>query len=102
MYCIIFLCLSVYFIFTGAFNGPINYYRAAFGNASLISKTKINVPTLVIWGDPDMALDTELAQLAGEYVNNLTVKIIENSDHFVQVDRPKECNAVIREFLQGK
>lgn len=91
-----------WFYITGALTGPINYYRAAFGNIAKVSKTKINVPTLVIWGDPDTALDTELAHLAGEYVTNLTVKVIENSDHFVQVDRPKECNTVIREFLQGK
>ncbi|XP_053405218.1 epoxide hydrolase 4-like isoform X1 [Mercenaria mercenaria] len=86
----------------GALTGPINYYRAAFSSSIRPCKTKINIPVLVVWGDPDEALNTELAELAGEYVTNLTVKVIRNSNHFVNVDRPNECNAVIREFLQGK
>lgn len=84
----------------GAFTGPINYYRAAFSSSSRPCKTKIKMPTLVIWGDPDMALDTELAELSGEYATNLTVKIIHDSNHFVLFDRPKEFNKAVREFLK--
>ena len=91
----------IFFIISGALTGPINYYRAAFSNTQPC-RVKIDVPTLVIWGDPDQALNTELAELAGQYVTNLTVKVIYNSNHFVMIDKPEECNAVIREFLQGK
>lgn len=87
-----------HFILTGAFSGPINYYRAAF-SIMKTSQQKIEVPTLIVWGDPDMALNTELAELARQYVTNLTVKIIKNSNHFVIFDTPKECNAAIHEFL---
>lgn len=82
---------------------PIHYYRAAFRTPFGYSKKdKVHVPTLLIWGDPDQALDTELAFLAKDYMTNLQVKVIEESNHFVMVDKPKECNAAITEFLKGK
>ena len=82
--------------------GPINYYRAAFSKEVRYStRSKITVPTLVIWGDPDFALDTEMAALCGDHVENLTVKVIQNSSHFVHMDKPKETNAEIRKFLQS-
>ncbi|XP_052796397.1 epoxide hydrolase 4-like [Mya arenaria] len=80
--------------------GPINYYRAALSN-EVQYKKKISAPTLVIWGDPDKALDTEMAELSGEYVKNMKVKVIKNSSHFVITDRPKETNAAIRQFIEN-
>ncbi|WAQ98829.1 EPHX4-like protein [Mya arenaria] len=56
--------------------GPVNYYRAAFNSEVRYSrKNKISVPTLVIWGDPDKALNTEMAELCREYVEDMKVKI---------------------------
>ncbi|KAL4227810.1 Epoxide hydrolase 4 [Mactra antiquata] len=86
----------------GALRGPINYYRAAFSSMNRPNPKMVDVPTLVVWGDPDMALNTELAYLAKKYVSNLTVKVIKNSNHFVMLDRPAEVNAAVREFLQKK
>ncbi|KAH3834325.1 hypothetical protein DPMN_107648 [Dreissena polymorpha] len=87
----------------GALTGPINYYRAAFSKQTKYERAaKLKVPTLVIWGEPDKYLETNLAHEAKNYVENMTVKIIPDSSHFVLLDRPKEVNAAVREFLKDK
>ena len=87
----------------GALSPPINYYRAAFRRPVGYKRTgKVHVPTLVIWGEPDDALDTDLAYLAGEYMADLEVKIIKETNHFVMLDKPLEFNALVREFLDKK
>lgn len=60
------------------------------------------MPVLVIWGEPDLALDTELAYLPAEYFVDFQVKLIKDTTHFVLMDKPKEFNAAMREFLANK
>lgn len=86
----------------GGITGPVNWYRAAFSYPiKLGSKgNKLTKPTLIIWGKPDHYLEEGMAPLAADYVTNLTVKYIENTNHFVQMDKPEECNRIMREFLQ--
>lgn len=87
----------------GALTGPINYYRAAFSKQTKYERAaKLKVPTLVVWGEPDKFLETNLANEATKYVENVTVKIIGDSSHFVILDRPQEVNAAFREFLKEK
>lgn len=84
----------------GGVTGPINWYRAAFSQPMNI-RGKIPMPTLIIWGKPDLALEEGMAPLASEYATNLTVKYIENTNHFVQMDMPDECNRIMRDFLKS-
>ena len=65
----------IFFLLTGnGFTGPINFYRAAFAlkalyeplGTGLHSGAGLTMPTLVIWGDRDGALDTPLAQLSAK------------------------------------
>ncbi|XP_064608804.1 epoxide hydrolase 1-like [Liolophura sinensis] len=86
----------------GGFYGPINYYRAALWDSrDPLPYCLIETPTLVIWGDKDVALDPQLAHVPKKYVSNLTVEHVENASHWVQVDQPDVVNKHIREFLKG-
>ncbi|WAQ98830.1 EPHX4-like protein [Mya arenaria] len=60
---------------------PVNYYRAAFNSENRCKN--IIVPTLIVWGDPDKAFNTEMAELCRENVEDLKVKVIANSSHYV-------------------
>lgn len=64
-------------------------------------KEKVQAPTLIIWGDPDTALNTDLAYISKDFAVNATVKVIEDSCHFVQLDKPREFNQAVREFLRA-
>jgi pimeloyl-ACP methyl ester carboxylesterase len=47
--------------------GPLNWYRA-IGGATRPQATPIEVPTLYIWGDRDVAFGREAAEATEEYI----------------------------------
>jgi pimeloyl-ACP methyl ester carboxylesterase len=61
--------------------------------------SKIIVPSLLIWGTKDGALDKQMAERSRKYVNDLTVSYIEGASHWVQQDEPEQFNALMRQFL---
>ena len=48
-----------------------------------------------------MAIETGQAKEAKHYAYDLTVKYLEKSSHWVQMDEPDKVNAYIREFLDA-
>ena len=84
----------------GALTGMLNYYRANFFNGWLNRDWgMLQVPTLMIWGENDLALGTELTYGTEEYVEDLTIRYIPNCSHWVQQEQPELVNQYIREFL---
>jgi pimeloyl-ACP methyl ester carboxylesterase len=92
----------------GALTGGLNYYRASplldtskaaagGGNGSALEKVK--VPTLVIWGEKDIALTTGLLNGLDTCVESLEIKRVPEATHWVQHDSPEIVNRHIREFL---
>lgn len=82
--------------------GPINYYRAAM--RSWITRTlprtrRIDAPTLVIWGEGDIALLDELATPPSRWVPNARVEYVPGGTHWVQQKAPARVTELIREFL---
>jgi len=98
----------------GALTGGLNYYRASplYPPASEADRARIqriadlpreifsvSVPTLVIWGEADMALLPALLDGLDEYVEDLTVKRIPDGSHWVVHEQPEKVNGLIRDFL---
>ena len=87
----------------GALTGPINYYRCIFSMTNLVeassSVKKFEVPTLIIWGDEDLFLESCMADEHREFVQDLTVKHIPKCSHWVQQDQPELVNQYMREFI---
>ncbi|XP_025105522.1 epoxide hydrolase 4-like [Pomacea canaliculata] len=86
--------------------GPINFYRAAFEverrppDQSGSRSKGISVPTLVLWGTEDAALDNRLAEMSCEVcTGKVVLRYIEGASHWVQMDRPDLVNKYMREFL---
>ena len=97
----------------GALTGGLNYYRAnrvgpppagkepanfAAGMPSL----EVKVPTLVIWGEKDIALLTGNLEGLDKFVPNLTIKRIPDGTHWVIHEKPALVDEYIREFIKGK
>ena len=58
------------------------------------------MPTLIIWGDQDTALDKSLAKMSvAACTGRAEIKFIEGASHWVQMDRPDRVNKHMREFL---
>ncbi len=84
----------------GALTSSINYYRNLFAQLSLERSWGIlTVPTLMIWGEDDIALGKELTYSTEQYVQDFRIRYIPNCSHWVQQEQPQMVSQLIREFL---
>jgi len=88
----------------GALTGSINYYRALFRQnpqAAISQIRRIDAPVLVIWGEQDRYLGSELAQPDPRWVPQARVERLPNASHWVHLDQPEEVNRLLLEFLSA-
>jgi epoxide hydrolase 4 len=87
----------------GALRAAINYYRAAV-RANLVAQVqtlrRVDIPTLIIWGDQDRYLGRELAEPDRGWVPDVRVERIAEASHWVQADAPERVNQLMVDFLQ--
>jgi len=97
----------------GALTGGLNYYRASRigpptpGEAASIDRfrpdpsfLKVQVNTLVIWGEKDPALVVQNLDGLSEFVPRLTIKRIPDATHWLIHTHATEVNGFIREFIR--
>ncbi|XP_060711018.1 epoxide hydrolase 4-like [Hemiscyllium ocellatum] len=84
----------------GALVAPLNYYRNIFSH--LPAKCHdVMVPTLVIWGDKDGALEVGMTAYMEQYVHSVfRLKVVTGASHWVQQDQPDVVNKLIWTFLK--
>ena len=97
----------------GAIQGGLNYYRAArMGDQvaaggvpeeyeAKIKAMRLEVPTLVIWGERDPALLVGLTRGLEEWIPDMRLEVLPGAGHWVPYERPDEVNRLIREFVSG-
>lgn len=84
----------------GALTGALNCYRAAVrGGSGTFSgpRTRIDVPTLVLWGDADNYLEPWLAEPPADLVPHCAVRHFPDASHWIMVDRPDDVTRAILE-----
>ncbi len=89
----------------GAAAGMINYYRASVRQSQKEAVAKlrpISAPTLVIWGERDSYLGSELAEPTGDDVPNLDrVERLPDASHWVHHDEAERVNQLLIDFFGG-
>ncbi|HZP56863.1 MAG TPA: alpha/beta hydrolase [Dehalococcoidia bacterium] len=86
----------------GALRGGFNCYRAVYrGGNQAGGDLKVNVPTLVLWGDGDSILPFEWSDRLPEFFPQLTFKKMEGVGHFMMREAPERVNREIIEFMAG-
>jgi pimeloyl-ACP methyl ester carboxylesterase len=95
----------------GALTGGLNYYRATHlgsftgeGDDSLSadpSMFRVEVPTLIIWGEKDRYLLTGNLDGLKVYVPNLMIKRVPDGSHWIIHEKPALVNSYIRAFVEG-
>jgi pimeloyl-ACP methyl ester carboxylesterase len=105
----------------GAVNGMLNYYRAMpqlaavnsdekYQNEELngplknlsemkIPNIRINVPTLILWGEQDQAFVIENLNGVEKYIPDCTINRFKNSSHWLMHEKPVEINEAISQFI---
>ena len=85
----------------GAAEAMLNWYRAVRidrPSTAALART-IEVPTLLIWGEQDVALDLICLEGTDRYVRDLTLRRLPGVSHWVQQDAPLQVNRLLEEFL---
>lgn len=96
----------------GAITGGLNYYRAAgMGDQvrrgqpaeaqAALQAMRVEVPTLVIWGEEDRFLLPGLTEGIEEWVPDVRVEILAGCGHWTPQEAAGEVNRLIREFVDG-
>lgn len=84
----------------GAMTAMINWYRALGRSfCDLQVPGRIEVPTLLIWGEKDTALGPELAPDSVALCDAGRLELLPDAGHFVQHDAPNVVNKLLLEFL---
>jgi epoxide hydrolase 4 len=89
----------------GALTAMLNYYRALLRGLRRTrhrGAPRIEIPTLMIWGEMDTALGKELTLGTEEFVRDLTLRYLPNVSHWVQQEAPETVNGMIEAWLLGK
>jgi pimeloyl-ACP methyl ester carboxylesterase len=86
----------------GALTGLANYYRAMRQRSGMRGlMRRIDIPTLMIWGDLDPFFTPETLRDFGEYVPDLRIEHIADAGHFVQTDAPVRVSELMMSFARA-
>lgn len=85
----------------GAYTAMVNYYRALLrhGDSVDTGDGRIETPTLLVWGEEDLALNIHCTEGTEEWVPNITVRRLPGVSHWVQQDAPDQVNAILSDWL---
>jgi epoxide hydrolase 4 len=90
----------------GATTAMLNWYRGMMRGGvppELAGKfPTIETPTLVIWGDADVALDFSCVENVARYAEDVAVCRLPGVSHWVPEEVPDQVNALIGEFLSHR
>jgi len=84
----------------GAVSGMLGWYRAAlrFAGDTLLER-RVAAPTLVLWGERDVALGSEMARMSMEWCDDAKLVMFPSASHWVQHDEAQAVNQYLFEFI---
>ncbi|WP_299192963.1 alpha/beta hydrolase [uncultured Erythrobacter sp.] len=85
----------------GARKAMVHYYRALLRHRDTVDMRDftVDVPTLMVWGEEDVALNIHCTEGTEEWVRDFTLKRLPGVSHWVQQDAPDQVNAILGEWL---
>ena len=95
----------------GALTSAINYYRAQFRSGlrrelgAVLGDRRsldVDVPTLLVWGEADVALDVALTEGLDRWVDDLRVERLPDVSHWVHHERPEQVSELLVEYLSRR
>ncbi|MGD8555045.1 MAG: alpha/beta fold hydrolase [Anaerolineales bacterium] len=61
--------------------------------------SRLNTPTLIVWGSEDSVLPVEHAHIANQTLPNTILQVYDRCGHMPQVERAEEFNALVLDFM---
>ena len=82
----------------GRLTAALNYYRAAGELAVPNRDLRVKVPTLLVWGDQDVAIGRRAVEETEEQiVAAYRLEVLRGAGHWLQYERPDEISALLVE-----
>ena len=69
--------------------------------AYVARKERFKMPTMIVFGDHDLALTPNLLRKIGRIMPDVRVHILPNCSHWVQQDAVEDTNRLLADFLKG-
>lgn len=90
-----------------AVKAMLDYYRAlVLGGGGRrqhrLGYPPIETPTLMLWGEQDVALTKAVTFGTDAFVKDLTLRYLPDASHWVQQDQPELVNAMLEAWLAGE
>jgi len=84
----------------GAIRGMLGWYRAAlrFPGQTFLDR-RVATPTMILWGERDVALETEMARMSLDWCDQAQLVTFPTASHWVQHDQVGAVNQHLLEFL---
>ncbi len=88
----------------GAITAMINYYRALLRHRDSVDlgDGRVDVPTLMIWGEEDTALNIRCTEGTEKWVADFTLRRLPGVSHWVQQEAPESVNAILGAWLEDQ
>lgn len=86
----------------GVLSAMLNYYRALRKRRLPDEPGRIRTPTLILWGEKDVALEQAVARAALETCDDGRLEILPGATHWIHLEEPERVNAAIIAFLAGE
>lgn len=88
----------------GAVQAMLDYYRALFKyhDSVDLGEGRVTAPTLMIWGEQDVALNIHCLDGTGKWVPDLEIVRLPQASHWVQQDAPDAVNAALADWLDRR
>jgi pimeloyl-ACP methyl ester carboxylesterase len=91
----------------GGLTAMINWYRALLRGGAMRrffgqNVPVIEMPTLFLWGNADVALSLRTTRGTEKYVRNLTFRVLPGVSHWIQQEAPEAVNAMLSAWLAGQ
>jgi pimeloyl-ACP methyl ester carboxylesterase len=88
----------------GALTAMLNYYRALLRGGGgrrqrALGYPQIDTPTLMLWGEEDIALTKATTFGTADHVRELTLRYLPGVSHWVQQEAPERVNAMLEEWI---
>ena len=87
-----------------AVGAMLNYYRALLTGGGVRRQTRLGfpviaTPTLLLWGEDDLALEKSCTYGTQAFVQPLTIRYLPGVSHWAQQDDPDTVNTMLQAFL---
>jgi epoxide hydrolase 4 len=88
----------------GSMTAMINYYRALIRHRDSVDPGdgRVDIPTLMIWGEEDTALNIHCTEGTEEWVSDFTLHRLPGVSHWVQQEAPETVNGILAKWLDER